>query len=172
MIAQNVVFFILAITSIAAAIGVVKTTNIVHSALFLVVVLAASAGLFLLIASEFLAWVQVLIYIGAVTVLLLFGIMLTRAPMGKNSDLDNEVKLPAYVVSMGMAGLLIALITNAFTSDDKIAIGGKYAIQTLENGQMQAMTNPIFYIYVFAFELVGVLLLGALIGAVVLARKD
>jgi NADH-quinone oxidoreductase subunit J len=172
MVVQNVIFFILAGIICVSAVGVVRTKNIVHAALFLVTVLAGVAGLFLLIAAEFLAWVQVLIYIGAVTVLLLFGIMLTRAPMGKNEDLDNDSKIPAIAVSVGMLGLLVALIVDAYDSSNKIAIGGKEATKTLANGRIDALGDSILYQYVFAFELVGVLLLAALIGAVVMARKD
>ena len=172
MVAQNIVFFILAGISCVAAIGVVRTKNVVHAALYLVAVLAGAAGLYLLIAAEFLAWVQVLIYIGAVTVLLLFGVMLTRAPMCDNEDLDNDSKLPAYVVSFGMLGLMVALIVDAISNQTKIAIGGIESAATLANGQMSAMSKTVLYQYVFAFELVGVLLLAALIGAVVMARKD
>lgn len=172
MVTQNIIFFILAGVSCVGAIGVVRSSNVVHAALYLVSVLAAAAGLFLLIAAEFLAWVQVLIYLGAVTVLLLFGIMLTRAPMGKNDDLDNESKLPAYAVAFGMFGLLSALIVDAFSNQTNIQIGGSGATKTLLNGQMSAMSKSVMYNYVFAFEVVGVLLLAALIGAVVMARKD
>lgn len=172
MVTQNIIFFILAGISCVGAIGVVRTSNVVHAALYLVSVLAAAAGLFLLIAAEFLAWVQVLIYLGAVTVLLLFGIMLTRAPMGKNDDLDNDSKIPAYVVAFGMFGLLGALIVDAFNNQTKIKIGGSGATQTLLNGQMSAMSKSVIYDYIFPFEIVGVLLLAALIGAVVMARKD
>ena len=172
MEAQNIAFFILAAISVVGAIGVVRSSNIVHAALYLVTVLACSAGLFLLIAAEFIAWVQVLIYIGAVMVLLLFGIMLTRAPMGKNEDLDNGSKLPGLLVSFAMLGLVVALIADAYTGADKIAIGGKEGLDTLLNGQMSTMSTTLFYTYVFPFEVVGVLLLAALIGAVVMARKD
>lgn len=172
MVVQNIIFFCISAMICASAIGVVRTKNVVHAALFLVTVLAGVAGLFLLIAAEFLAWVQVLIYIGAVTVLLLFGIMLTKAPMGKSEDLDNDSKLPAYAVALGTLVLLIALIVDAFDSSQKIAIGGKEATKTLANGRMDALGDSILYTYVFPFEVVGLLLLAALIGAVVMARKD
>ncbi len=81
MVAQNVAFWILAIAMAGAAIGVVRSQNVVHAALYLVVVLAGAAAQFILLAAEFVAWVQVLIYIGAIVILFLFGIMLTRAPM-------------------------------------------------------------------------------------------
>ncbi len=91
---------------------------------------------------------------------------------GKNDDLDNESKLPALIVSFGMLGVLVALIVDAYSNQTKIAIGGTEATQTLANGQMSAMSKSVIYNYVFPFEVVGVLLLAALIGAVVLARKD
>ena len=73
-----------------AAIGVVRSQNVVHAALYLVVVLAGAAAQYILVAAEFVAWVQVLIYIGAIVILFLFGIMLTRAPMRSDSTLDNN----------------------------------------------------------------------------------
>ena len=76
----------------------------VHAALYLVVVLAGAAALFLLLGSEFVGITQVLIYIGAVIVLFLFGIMLTRAPMGKERDLDHPRKLPALLAALIVGG--------------------------------------------------------------------
>ena len=81
VVAQNVAFWILAVAMAGAAIGVVRSQNVVHAALYLVVVLAGAAAQYILLAAEFVAWVQVLIYIGAIVILFLFGIMLTRAPM-------------------------------------------------------------------------------------------
>src|SRR5918994_5791600 len=114
MLAQNVAFWIVAVVMGAAAIGVVRTKNVVHAALFLVVVLAGAAAQYILLAAEFVAWVQVLIYIGAVIILFLFGIMLTRAPMQAESDLDNDQKWPAAIVAVFILGVLIALLVDAF----------------------------------------------------------
>jgi len=172
MVTQNVIFVLLSIVACVGGFAVVRTPNIVHAALYLVAVLAAVAGMYLLIAAEFLAWVQVLIYIGAVMVLLLFGIMLTRSPMGDNEDLDNANRLPAYTVAISMFVVITALILDAFNNDKKIAIGGVEANGTLANGKMSALSKSLIFDNVFAFELVGVLLLAALIGAIVLARKD
>ena len=98
MVAQNVAFWILAIAMAGAAIGVVRSQNVVHAALYLVVVLAGAAAQYILLAAEFVAWVQVLIYIGAVVILFLFGIMLTRAPMrGEGGALDNDQRWSAIV---------------------------------------------------------------------------
>lgn len=105
-------------------------------------------------------------------VLLLFGIMLTRSPMGDNEDLDNKNRIPAYIVSLATFALISTLIIKAFDNKEKIAISGTSVNSTLANGRMDALSNSLIFDNVFAFELVGVLLLAALIGAVVLARKD
>jgi NADH-quinone oxidoreductase subunit J len=146
-----------------AAIGVVRTKNVVHAALYLVVVLAGGAAQFILLGQEFVAWVQVLVYIGAVIVLFLFGIMLTRAPMHPKETLDNNLRWPALVVSLFLAGILGALLIDQWHAD-KVELDAP--IRTAQ------ITDAIFTRYIIPFEVVGVLLLGALIGAVVLARKD
>jgi NADH-quinone oxidoreductase subunit J len=163
MVAENVAFGVLAAAMALSAIGVVTTKNVVHAALFLVVVLAGAAGQFILLGQEFVAWVQVLVYIGAVIVLFLFGIMLTRAPMHPRDTLDNDLKWPGLVVSLFLVGILAALLIDAF-DDTKVEIDAP--TRTSE------VTNALFRTYIIPFEVVGILLLAALIGAVVLARKD
>jgi NADH-quinone oxidoreductase subunit J len=148
---------------VASAIGVVTTKNVVHAALFLVVVLAGGAGQFILLGQEFVAWVQVLVYIGAVIVLFLFGIMLTRAPMHPRESLDNDLKWPGLVVSVFLVGILSALMIDAF---DDTEIELEAPTRTAE------VSSELFRTYIIPFEVVGILLLAALIGAVVLARKD
>jgi len=163
MIWENIFFGVIAAAMAISALGVVTTKNVVHAALFLVVVLAGGAAQFLLLGQEFVAWVQVLVYIGAVIVLFLFGIMLTRAPMQPDEKLDNDLRWPAAVTSLFLAGVLAALLVNAFH-------GRK--IELTSPTRTAAVTNSIFRTYIIPFEVVGVLLLAALVGAVVLARKD
>jgi NADH-quinone oxidoreductase subunit J len=167
VVAQNVAFWILAVAMGAAAIGVVRTRNVVHAALFLVVVLAGAAAQYILIAAEFVAWVQVLIYIGAVIILFLFGIMLTRAPMQATGDLDNDQRWPAAVVSVFLLGVLIALLVDAF-GDDEIRI----ADDLLTVGRAAPVGDSVFRSFVVPFEVVSMLLLAALVGAVAIARRD
>ena len=163
MIAENVAFGIIAAAMALGAIGVVRTKNVVHAALYLVVVLAGGAAQFILLGQEFVAWVQVLVYIGAVIVLFLFGIMLTRAPMHPKDSLDNDLRWPAAVTALFLVGILVGLLVHTFHAD-------KVDVQApIRTGEI---TNAIFTTYIIPFEVVGVLLLGALIGAVVLARKD
>jgi NADH-quinone oxidoreductase subunit J len=163
VVAENIAFGVLAAAMVLSAIGVVTTKNVVHAALFLVVVLAGGAGQFLLLGQEFVAWVQVLVYIGAVIVLFLFGIMLTRAPMHPEDSLDNDLRWPGAAAALFLAGILGTLLVHTFHAD-KIHL--ETPVRTSE------VTNAIFRVYIIPFEVVGVLLLGALIGAVVLARRD
>jgi NADH-quinone oxidoreductase subunit J len=163
VIAQNVAFGIIAAAMVLGALGVVRTKNVVHAALYLVVVLAGGAAQFILLGQEFVAWVQVLVYIGAVIVLFLFGIMLTRAPMHPKESLDNSLRWPGLVVSVFLAGVLSTLLVDAYHADK---VEPSAPIRTA------AVTKSVFTVYIIPFEVVGVLLLGALIGAVVLARKD
>jgi NADH-quinone oxidoreductase subunit J len=163
LVAQNVFFGIIAAAMVISALGVVTTKNVVHAALFLVIVLAGGAAQFILLGQEFVAWVQVLVYIGAVIVLFLFGIMLTRAPMHPKDSLDNNLRWPAAVTALFLVGILTGLLVHTFHAD-KVNLTAP-----VRTGQI---TEKIFTTYIIPFEVVGVLLLGALIGAVVLARKD
>jgi NADH-quinone oxidoreductase subunit J len=141
---------------------VVSSRNVVHAALFLVATLGSVAALFMLLGAEFVGWTQILIYVGAIVVLLLFGIMLTRAPMGR-SALDNQTKGIAFLVAAGTFGVLTWLIWDAF-GDEQIPL--KRVVRTQEIGK------SLFDRFVLPFEAISVLLLAALVGAIVLARKD
>jgi len=165
---QQVAFWILAVAMGAAAIGVVRTSNIVHAALYLVVVLAGAAAQYILLAAEFVAWTQVLIYIGAVVVLFLFGIMLTRAPMGgEGRKLDNEQRWGAGVVALFVFGVLVAMLVDAFGGDEI-----RFGHELVDQGRTATIGSDLFRNYLVPFEVVSMLLLAALIGAIVLARRD
>ncbi|MEA2827484.1 MAG: NADH-quinone oxidoreductase subunit [Actinomycetota bacterium] len=163
MVAENIAFYLMAAAMVGAAVRLVTTKNVVRAALFLAIVLGATAGMFILLAAEFVAWVQVLVYIGAVVVLLLFGVMLTRAPIGKESALDNDNRWTAAVVSVFLLGALATMLSDAFGS------------QEISFGRIQRtadVSDAIFGTYVIPFEVASVLLLAALVGAVALARRD
>ncbi len=167
MVVQNIAFWILAVAMAGAAIGVVRSQNVVHAALYLVVVLAGAAAQYILLAAEFVAWVQVLIYIGAVVILFLFGIMLTRAPMRGDTDLDNDQRWPAAVVSIFLLGVIVTLVVDAFGADE-IEINNSL----LPVGKTATIGTSIFRNFVLPFEVVSMLLLASLVGAVVIARRD
>ncbi len=156
-------FLLLGLVALGSALLVVTTRNMVHAALWLVVTLGAVAGVYLLLAAEFLAWVQVLIYVGAVVVLLLFAVMLTRAPIGRDADLDNDQRLLGALVALFLLGALGAVLVDAF-GDQKV---GNITIR-----RTAEVSDSIFGDFVVPFEVASVLLLAALVGAVALARRD
>jgi NADH-quinone oxidoreductase subunit J len=142
---------------------VVTTSNIVHAALWLVLVLAGIAANFVLLAAEFVAVAQVLVYIGAIVVLFLFGIMLTRAPIGKVPDLNSDRWWVALLVALTLAGTLAYVLIDAFDDEE---LPERLQAGTAEVG------DSIFSTFLVPFEVVSVLLLAALVGAIVLARRD
>ena len=167
MVAQNVVFGILAAVMVLAAWKVVTTQNVVRAVLYLVVVLAGAAAQFVLLSSEFIAIVQVLVYIGAIVVLFLFGIMLTRAPIGRDVGLDNDQRWLAALVGVLLLGVVVYVVNDAFGSD-KIDFG-----RIASAGHTTpSIAVSIFQSYVVPFEVVSVLLLAALVGSIVVARRD
>jgi NADH-quinone oxidoreductase subunit J len=142
---------------------VVTSRNVVHAALSLVLALAGSAALFLLLGAEFVAWAVVLVYIGAVIVLFLFGIMITRAPIGRDSaPLDHRRRWPAAVVATAVFAVT-ASSTILFFEDAEV---GADVVRTGDIGDL------LFSRYVIPFEAVSFVLLAALIGGIVLARRD
>jgi NADH-quinone oxidoreductase subunit J len=157
-------FACLGVIAVGSALLVVTARNIVHAALWLVVTFGALAGCYLLMTAELVAWVQVLIYIGAVVVLLLFATMLTRAPTGRTSGLDNDNKVLAAIVGLATAATLAFLVIDAFK-------GGWIDVRGAATGSAQADGSAIFRWWVLPFEVVSVLLLAALVGAIVLVRK-
>ena len=163
MVAQNVVFGILAAVMILSAWKVVTTKNVVRAVLYLVVVLAGAGAQYLLLASEFIFVVQVIVYIGAIVVLFLFGTMLTRAPIGRDTALDNDQRWLAALTGLFLLGVMIAVLADAF-GDNKVRISG---VQRTAD-----VANSMFGPYLIPFEVVSVLLLAALVGAIAIARRD
>ena len=161
MSGQEIAFVVLAVVGLGAAVRLVTSQNVVHAALYLVITLAVAGGVYLLLAAEFIAWVQILIYVGAIVVLLLFSLMLTKAPIGREA-LDNQQRGLAAAVAVLILGGLIWLLRGAFSGE---------VIQPTRT-QAADVGVSIFSKFVLPFEVVSVLLLAALIGAVVIARKD
>jgi NADH-quinone oxidoreductase subunit J len=163
MSGPDVVFTLVGVVVLGAAVLCVTSRQLVHAALYLVVALGGLAVEYLLLTAEFLAWVQVLIYLGSVVVLLLFGLMLTRAPIGPSPDADSGNRVVALVVALAAAGTLVTLVVDAFRTA-WIDVDAPHG----ESGQLGA---ALFRYWVLPFEALSVLLLAALIGAVALSRK-
>ncbi len=170
----EIFFFILATIAVGGALGVVIQKNPVGSLLFMVGTLAALAGIFVLLEAHFLAAIQVLVYAGAIMVLFLFVIMLLN--LGHDYKADVRRGLGAFLafgVTGALAGLLASQLRGAEENPIYQYFPGPEGMDLLleEQGVVGAIARPLFTEYVIAFELVGVLLLVALVGAVALAKK-
>ncbi|MCI0845205.1 MAG: NADH-quinone oxidoreductase subunit J [Chloroflexi bacterium] len=192
MLFQDVVFWMLSVMAIGGALGVVLVPDLFRAALLLIVVFIAVAGFFVLLNAEFLAVVQVLIYVGAIAILIIFAVMLTRDV--QRGNLPNRLQIPAVVFS---ALLLAALVTVAvdtkweFLPADqqaRVELVQTNSVTTLtgevlteegitgaeEQAEVQeaGLADLLITDYVLPFEAVSVLLLAALIGALVLVRPS
>ncbi len=163
-VAQNIGFGIIAAIMIVGALKVVTSKNVVHAAVALVAVLAGAAAQYLLLAAEFVAVTQVLVYVGAVMVLFLFGVMLTRAKLGQEGDLNNKNALLGVPVALMMLGVMSWVLIDGF-EDTKLPQNG-------DQVRIQAVSDSIFGPYLLPFWALSFVLLAAVIGAIVLARKD
>ena len=160
----EIAFVLVGIATLGAALVTVTTRQLVHAALWLIVALGGLAVEYLLLTAEFIAWVQVLIYVGSVVVLLLFGLMLTRAPIGRSPDADSENRWAALAVALASAGTLVWVVVDAFRTT-WIELDGP------AQGSTKATGAFLFRHWVLPFEALSVLLLAALVGAIVLSRK-
>ena len=190
MLFQDVVFWLLSLVAIGAALGVVLVRDLFRAALLLVVVFVAVAGLFVLLSAEFLAVVQVLIYAGAISVLIIFAVMLTRDV--QRGNLPNRLQFPAVLFA---SLLLAAVITAAVDTEwEFLPESQQERIDLVQTGAVANMTGDILNDsgvtapeeqvevqdagladlligdFVLPFEAVSALLLAALIGALVLVR--
>jgi NADH-quinone oxidoreductase subunit J len=161
----DIAFVLIGVVALGSALLVVTSRNLVHAVLWLVVTLGALAAEYLLLTAEFVAWVQVLIYVGAVVVLLLFGLMLTRAPIGDSDDLTSGNRWAAAVVAIATAATLVTVVVEAFRTS-YIHLRGR------SGGTSEVIGGALFRTWVLPFEVISVLLLAALIGAIVLSRTD
>ena len=162
---ENIAFAVIAGLMLFSALKMVTTGNVVHAALYLMIVLAASAAIFVLLGSDFVGATQILVYIGAIIVLFLFGIMLTRAKVGSEDGLDHDNVIPAILTAVLLV-LVMGYAVVDFAEDKEIDVLGN-SPTTVEQ-----VSDSIFSTYIVAFEAISVLLLAALIGAIVVARKE
>ncbi|WP_405973567.1 NADH-quinone oxidoreductase subunit J [Streptomyces sp. NBC_00988] len=160
----EIAFLLVGLVTFGAALVTVTTKQLVHAALWLVVTLGGLAVEYLLLTAEFIAWVQVLIYVGSVVVLLLFGLMLTKAPIGRSPDADSGNRWAALAVAVAAAAALVWVVVDAFRAT-WMDLDGPAAGSTAVTGA------SLFQNWVLPFEALSVLLLAALVGAIVLSRK-
>ena len=159
---EEIIFYFVAAVTVLGALGVVLTRNVVHSALFLILALLAVAGVFILLSAEFLAIVQILIYGGAVTILILFVMMLTRV-----RDMPQAMDGPQRPFAALAAGAFLALSVLAAVSSDWPGETEKITVVPFRE-----LGDALFRIWAVPFEVASLVLLVALIGAIVLARSE
>jgi NADH-quinone oxidoreductase subunit J len=161
----QIIFIVIAVITLGSALLVVTTRNLVHAALWLILALFGVAAVFVLLAAPFLAVAQVVIYVGAISILLIFAIMLTRRVAEDSGPQVNPGWGWAALVSIALLGGLAWLLSNwqgLFSPPPTLEAG---ADPLRELGQ--ALVSPAQY--VLPFEVASVLLLAALIGAIVVA---
>ena len=156
-------FVILAVMAVVAALGVVLSRHIVHAALSLIAALVVVAGIYLLLFAEFLALVQILIYGGAVVILLLFALMLTRAH-DYDLGLDNPHRPFAVVAGLLVFGVLAYAVLGVSW--------GPAAQRILEPVPIEILGRSLFGYWAIPFEVASLVLLVALIGSIVIARTE
>src|SRR5690348_1863758 len=162
MTTTDVFLLVLGAVAVGSGARVVSTSHVVRAGLWLVVALGAVAALYLVLAAELVAWVQVLLYVGAVVVLLLFAVMLTRAPIGASADLDRP----------GWAGALIG--GGAALGLGALFVDGYrwHRVALPPPGNAEKLGTELFQHWVLPFEVLSVLLLAALVGAIVISRPE
>ena len=167
-VAQNVGFWVIAVPMLWGALRVVTARNVVHAALWLVIVLGGAAAQYILAAAEFVAVSQIMVYIGAVMVLFLFGIMLTRAQVGREDGLNNAGWAIGIPVGLLVFGVLAFAVFDAVGTDliDDRAGDDKVLVSTT------AISDAYLGPYLIPLIALSFVLLVAAIGAIVLARKD
>jgi NADH-quinone oxidoreductase subunit J len=161
----EMVFVLVGLATLGAALITVTTKKLVHAALWLVAALGGVAVEYLLLTAEFIAWVQVLIYVGSVVVLLLFGLMLTKAPIGVSPDADSGNRWIALGTAVASAATLVTLVIDSFRST-------WINLDVPREGSTKVTGQALFRGWVLPFEALSVLLLAALVGAIVLSRRD
>ncbi|MET0728285.1 MAG: NADH-quinone oxidoreductase subunit J [Acidimicrobiales bacterium] len=171
MVAQNIFFYLIAAGIVFSAVRVVTSRNVVHAALYLVAVLAGVGAQYVVLAAEFVAATQVLVYIGAIVVLFLFGIMLTRTKIGLDQDLTHRQWWGGLVTALLLFGVMAYALVDEFGWSET-PMPADTRIAGVNGSNTATVSDAVFGPYLVPFEIISVLLLAALVGAIVLARKD
>ncbi len=158
------IFYFVAAVTVLGSLGVVLARNVVHSALFLILALLAVAGVFILLSAEFLAIVQVLIYGGAVTILILFAMMLTRV-----RDMPQALDGPQRPFAALAAGAFLGISVLAAVATDWETVG---ATEEIHHITIEQIGDVLFRNWAVPFEVASLVLMVALIGAIILARGE
>lgn len=173
------VFIVIALLTLGSGIMVVTVRNIIHSALWLIASFIGVAALYLLMEAEFLAVVQILVYAGAVSILVLFAIMLTRQVTGEGVRVVFERWWVALLIALGLFGVIVPTLWqhgSTWEEASKLAHVGPAPVEGVASGLQVATATEIgrsfMGEYLLPFEVISILLLMALIGAIVIAYEE
>ena len=164
MTGLELLFAAFGLLAAAAALLAVTSQQVVHAALWLLVTLGALAGVYLVLGAEVVALVQLLVYVGAVVVLVLFALMLTHAPIGLHHDLDagRGQRAAAVLAGLSLAGLVGGTLL--------VAVGGTSIDPALSRGTPRLIGEAVFGGWALPFELLSLLLLAALVAALAVSK--
>ncbi len=163
-------FFVFATVAVVASLLVIAQRNPIHSVLLLIASFGALSGLYVLLQAPFVAVIQIIVYAGAIMVLFLFVVMLLNAPH-EDTDFDERTHPLLRPGAMRLGGLLaVALVLELVWALTNAAESGRFGVERLVS--VAAIGRVLFTEYAFAFEVTSVLILVAMVGAVVLARKE
>jgi NADH-quinone oxidoreductase subunit J len=165
MNATLAVFFILAALAVVGAVSLILQKHPIHSALSLIVVMVALAGLYLLMGAEFVAAVQIIVYGGAIMVLFVFVIMLLNAGIEEHTSISKMAGAPGLLLVVALAGFVAATIAKSTESVQATS-------QTGALSSTKEISSMIFKDFVYPFELTSFLILVAILGATVLAQRE
>jgi NADH-quinone oxidoreductase subunit J len=160
---ESIAFWGLAVVLLAGALAVVLTRNLFHSVLYLALVLTATAGLFLSLDAEFLAAIQLLLYAGGVVTIAVFAIVVTERLVGDRITQTSRQIFTGFVISGALLVALLVVFRRAPLAISRPAVTGDLT---------RAIGQSLLTTYVLPFELLGVLFLAALLGALYFARPD
>jgi len=161
-----ILFFVFAIIAVVCAINVVVQTHPISSAISLVGVMGSLAVLYLLLGAEFLAAAQVIVYAGAIMVLFVFTIMLLNAGAENREGRSLAAQLLGVPLLVAFLGLMAYFVERLFPSSTMVHFGG------FTGGGVREIGKALFGAYLLPFEVTSILILIAIVGAIVLARKE
>ena len=168
---ETLVFAIFSIITLAGGLGVVLARNLFRAALMLLVSLFGVAGLFVLLAAPFLAAVQILIYMGGIAILIIFAVMLTRGMVRAHKVMNEQWDVAAFIALVAFIVLLVVIVQVAQSDGAPLPQAPVADVTTDPTASLGAsLLDPAQY--VLPFEVASVLLVGALIGAIYVARDD
>jgi NAD(P)H-quinone oxidoreductase subunit 6 len=159
----TIAFYLFGLVAVVGALGVVVARRVFHSALFLVAALGSTAAIYVLLSADFLAAVQILVYIGAIVILVLFAIMLTPQSVELPTFAPGSQQLAGGIVAVALFGLIVASILT-----------GPWPVSArpLDQPTSYNLGHGLLTTFVFPFELASLVLLVSMIGAILLARED